>query len=103
MIAYEEVLATLQKPQKELTTEKEIYIRECIDWFLYFIDRMEHYIQIELINFAGVEAVLRPYVRRIKANLNAYENILKAQDYDLARAFFCRYESVVAPNSGNPS
>jgi hypothetical protein len=92
-ICYQDVLDALRLPLARLTEPRQVFIRSCMDWFFYYIDRIEHYIRIELIDFEGVGPVFRPYVRRIKNDFDAYNALLKAQEYDLAQAFLRRFDA----------
>lgn len=53
-ISYEDVLTALEKEQKDCKDDAERFIRDCFDWFFYFIDRIEHYVTVKLIRFDGV-------------------------------------------------
>ena len=47
-ISYRDVLEVLNKDQSACVDEKSTYIRDCFDWFFYYIDRIEFYLQTEL-------------------------------------------------------
>jgi hypothetical protein len=61
------------------------------------MDRIEHYIRTELIEFQDVAGVLKPYARKVLQNRMAFDPLMRAQDYDLAQEFFCRYETPLRP------
>lgn len=91
MISYKDVITALKKDQSDLTrepsdglSEKEIYIRECFDFFFYFVDRIRHYIKINLINFDDIKAPLKSYARKINDNGEVYYSFMQAQEYEYA-------------------
>jgi hypothetical protein len=90
-ISYSDVLAALKKNQAEAQGQKDIYIRDCFDWFFYRIDRIEHYIRRELIDFEDVKAVFKVYALEIAKEGLTYEDFLDFHGYELARKFFARY------------
>jgi hypothetical protein len=94
-ISYLQVLGALQKAQKECAgEEKEVerFIRDCFDWFFYYVGRIEHAIRIKLIKFEDVAPVFRPYAKIIKDNRETYLMFITSHDYDLAAMFWQRYE-----------
>ncbi len=90
-ISYDEVIAALCKTQLAALNNKERYVRECFDYFFYLLDRIEHNIEIELINFADVESPLQPYVKKINEQQQVYDGFMKAQMYELARKLITRF------------
>ena len=92
LISYGEVLAALGRAQKADLNDKEVFITDCFDCLFYLVDRIEHNIRIKLISFEDVDAPLRRYARKIKAQQEIYENFMKSHGYDLAIQFFRRFE-----------
>jgi len=95
-ISYQDVLAALAKDQKKCTgkqNEVDRFIRDCFDWFFYYVGRIEHAISIKLIKFEDVAPVFRPYAKIIGSNPEMYRSFMDSHDYDLARKFWDRYES----------
>lgn len=90
-LSYEDILNSLKKCVEECTGVTDVYIRDCIDWFLYHLDRVEHYIQTNYIDFIDVESVLRPYAKKIITDLGTYEAFMKYRGYTLASFFLSRY------------
>lgn len=91
-ISYDEAIAALQKDQLEVLEEKDFHIRECFDFFLYFIDRIEHYIEIGLISFEDIEAPLRPYAKKMSYHKQIFDDfMLRQHEYELARKLLDRY------------
>jgi hypothetical protein len=84
IISYEDVLTALTKEQSDSLSEKEIYIRECFDFFFYFIDRIKHYININLTNFEDIKAPLKPYAKKINSHREIYYSFMQAQEYEYA-------------------
>ena len=96
-ISYPEVLAALQANQAQDLSAKEIYIRECFDWFFFRVDRIEHYIRRTLIDFDDVQAVFKIYAREFAKQQQVYDEFLDSRGYELAKDFFKRYLSVAEP------
>lgn len=90
-ISYSEVLEALKKNGREARRPKEIYIRDCFDWFFYRIDRIEHYIRRGLIDFEDVKAVFKVYAQVTAKDRRVYDNFLAFHQYGLAPEFFRRY------------
>jgi hypothetical protein len=90
-ISYSDVLASLQRNHMEARDAKEQYVRDCFDWFFFRIDRIEHYIRRDLIDFVDVKAIFKVYAREIAKHKNIYEDFLVFHEYELAKAFFDRY------------
>lgn len=82
----EEALAQT-RPRDEVDT----HIIDCFDWFLYYIDRVEHYLQNGLILFEDVADTLRPYARTLKNREVAIDRIVELRCYDGVPAFLNRY------------
>jgi hypothetical protein len=92
-VAYADVLAALKANEAASLGEKDIYIRDCFDWFFYRIDRIEHYIRRTLIDFDDVKGVFKVYARQIARDRQVYEDFLDFHGYELAKDFFKRYPS----------
>jgi hypothetical protein len=96
-ISYDRVLESLKKEQKDCggkDKEVERFIRDCFDWFFYFVGRIERYIEINLIKFEDVAPVFSPYAKIINAkeNKHTYSEFMKSHEYGLAAKFWKRYE-----------
>jgi hypothetical protein len=78
-------------PASECTAEKDVFIRDCFDWFFYYLDRIEHFINTKYIDWVDVEAVFRPYARKILKDLDSYRRLLQDREYELALNFIDRY------------
>lgn len=90
-ISYQKVLSALEKEQKECRDEVETFVRDCFDWFFYYIDRIEHYISIKLIRFEDVGPVFKPYVKIIERDKYIYVKFMNGHEYELAGKFWARY------------
>jgi hypothetical protein len=95
-ISYNEVVSALGKARKIELNDKEVFIRDCFDYFFYFIDRIEHYIRIKLISFEDVDAPLRRYAKKIKIERELYESFMRSHGYDLAVQFIERFDNAPA-------
>jgi len=87
-VSYADVLAALAKNGLEPLDRKDVYIRDCFDWFFYRVDRIQHYIDRGLIDFDDVKTVFRTYAGEIEKHQEIYDAFLKFHKYDLARSFF---------------
>jgi hypothetical protein len=90
-ISYSEVLEALKKNGKEDRKPKDIYVRDCFDWYFYRIDRIEHYIRRGLIDFEDVRAVFKVYAQETAKRRRVYDDFLVFHQYELAQEFFRRY------------
>ena len=94
-LSYErDVLPALQKPQSDvLGVEQDVVY--CFDWFFYYINRIEHYINTNLIAFADVEDIIMIYSGRIKEHESIFNAFMTAHSYHLAAAFWLRRSAQV--------
>ncbi|MCX9011380.1 MAG: hypothetical protein OIN66_09690 [Candidatus Methanoperedens sp.] len=99
VISYNDVISALRKTQLDNLEEKDIYIRDCLDWFFYFIDRIEHYIRTGFISFQDVDTVFEPYAKKIMNQIKIYDDFMASHDYELARKFWRRYEPMLTTRS----
>lgn len=90
-ISYKEVLDALPKEPKECTEERDVFVQDCFDWLFYYIDRIEHSIRTEYIDFIDVESVFQTYARKVKAEWKVFDAFMTSHEYPLARDFFLRY------------
>lgn len=89
-ISYEkDVIPALRKPLSEcLDLDRDIVY--CFDWFFYYINRIEHYIRTNLIEFEDVEDICRLYSKKIKRHEKVYERFMNTHSYTLAIEFWKR-------------
>lgn len=90
-LSYDDVLAALAKPDRECCQPSEHFVRDAFDWFFYYVDRIEHYIQTGLIEFVDVETVFEPYVRAFRKDFPIFDGFIAARDYELVPKFLARY------------
>lgn len=90
IISYADVLAALAKNSSESRESKDIYIRDCFDWFFYRVERIQHYINRGLIDFEDVRAIFTIYAKQITKDWKIYDAFLSFHEYDLARLFLLR-------------
>jgi hypothetical protein len=90
-ISYEkDVLPALTKRQSECS-DVEQDIVYCFDWFFYFVNRIEHYVRTELIEFEDVEDIFRLYSEKIKKHEQVFETFMTVHSYKLANDFWKRH------------
>ena len=93
VISYHDVLAALAKNSTASSDPKDAYIRDCFDWFFYRVDRIQHYINRELIDFDDVRDIFEIYAREINRNWKTYDDFFAYHEYKLARQFFRRWNN----------
>jgi hypothetical protein len=96
-ISYDQVLAALKKSGESSPSKADEYIRDCFDWFFYRVDRIQHYINRELIDFQDVESVFRPYAKLIAHEHDTFYAFLDFHEYSLAKEFLENYK--ITPDS----
>jgi hypothetical protein len=97
-ISYDDVLAALKKEQKDCrgsASERDRFIRDCFDWFFYFVGRIERYMEIKLMKFEDVEPIFRPYARIINGeHAPIYQRFMRLHEYESALQFWERYKDL---------
>ena len=91
-INYDQVLAALKKNEEASSSNADRYIRDCFDWFFYWFDRIQHYINRQLIDLQDVEPVFRPYAKLIAHDRDTFYAFLDFHEYSLAKEFFENYD-----------
>lgn len=62
-------------------TDKEVYIRDCFDQFLYFIDRMQQAIEIDLVERKHIEFPTKYFIEKMKNDKHTYDQFIKDYGY----------------------
>lgn len=105
-VQFNDVLAMLKKvndanPKQTDSSFKlddmEMVIVRCFDWFFYYIDRIEQYINDGMIQFDNVKHIFYPYHKKIyeyKENEEVFNAFMKKRDYELALQFWKRYKEL---------
>jgi len=93
VFSYKDVLSALRKAQADCLEPRERFIRDCFDWFFYYVDRIEHYIETGLIEFTDVESVFKSYGIKVKEHKEVYEPFIASRGYELITRFRQRYEA----------
>lgn len=96
-VSFAQVLPALSCNQCDSISDSDQFIRDCFDWFFYYIDQVEHHIRTGYIDFIDVETAFRPYVRKMRVSLNAFSSFAAYREYDLVIPFLDRY-----PQRPNP-
>jgi hypothetical protein len=92
-IGFAEAVAALSLSPGAPHTPTQTFVCDSFDWFFYYLDQIEHYIRIELIDFSDVAAPLKPYVVKLRENRTVCDPFLEAHSYELIPAFVARYAS----------
>jgi hypothetical protein len=90
-ISYQDVIRALALRPEDCKGDRDTFIRDCFDWFFYFIDRIQHYIGRDLIEFPDVAPIFKTYARLVGKDWDVYESFLSFHDYELAKNFFGHY------------
>jgi hypothetical protein len=95
-ISYDRVLEALKKEQKHCRGEDgevDRFVRDCFDWFFYFVGRIERYMEIKLIKLEDVAPVFKPYAEIINGrDKETYYHFMNMHQYESAAKFWGRYE-----------
>jgi hypothetical protein len=95
MLSYSDVVGALAKPASECREARERYVRDCFDWFFYYVDRIEHYIETGLIEFIDVASIFKPYILVLRKSPATYDQFVATRGYELVPRFLARYGSSV--------
>ncbi len=90
-IRFAEALEALSLPAEAPHTTTQTFICDSFDWFFYYLDQIEHYIRIELIDFSDVASPLKPYVLKLRQNRAVVDRFLAIHSYELIPALVARY------------
>lgn len=72
---------------------KEKYIRDCFDHFFGIMQRIEHFISINLVEFEDVEYPFNYFAGKLKVSHDVVEAFLKKYEYQKALAFLNRLDN----------
>ena len=97
-ISYSDVLTAICADPSSCKSPRDVYIRDCFDWFLYYLDRIEHYIHTNYIDFVDVKSVFKPYARKLIQDISTYNHLIQAREYEGTTAFLGRYHSLLIPS-----
>jgi hypothetical protein len=70
----------------------EHFIRDCFDHLFDCLERAEHFITINLIEFDDVKSRFEYYVKLMAKNRTVYEDFLETYNFKLAKRFLSRFE-----------
>lgn len=89
-IATDDIRAALSRPAHQQISEKEIFIRDCFDWFFYYVDRIDQYVLNGLVTIEDVAAVFNPYSKLVVRERELFEAFMNQHEYHFAIHFFRR-------------
>jgi hypothetical protein len=75
----------------EFLTKQEIEVLRNIDWFFYYIDRMEQNVRNKFFDFDHVKWIFLPYYLKLKNDLGIFDLFAKKRHYVLAPFFWRRF------------
>ncbi|MBW8879344.1 MAG: hypothetical protein JF614_30785 [Acidobacteria bacterium] len=91
-ISWDDICTALSRVQCSCATDTEIFVRDCFDWFFYFVDRIELYIEAGLIARRDVEMVFQPYAAIISEKKTMFSDFMEFHGYRLAMGYFKQYD-----------
>lgn len=93
-ITFEEVAEALRTDNLDFS-EKEVYIRDCADAFLFHVELIEQAIRNELIEFRDIKFPMTYYINAMKKNnlYSAYSEFIKEYGYKNSERFLRRFGS----------
>lgn len=93
-ITFEEVAHALRTNNLRFT-DKEMYIRDSADAFLFHVELIEQAIRNELIAFKDIKFPMEYYIAAMRKNdlYNAYYQFIKEYDYKNAERFLSRFHA----------
>lgn len=92
IITRDEVVAALN-PEIQHEDFKTIFIRECFDGLLYYLDRFEHFIKIGLTTFDDVAVPLQYYATIMSKQKSAFINYIVITQFERALHFLDRFSA----------
>lgn len=83
-------------------SEKEVYIRDCADAFLFHVELIEQAIRNDLIEFRDIKFPMTYYVNALRKNnlYNAYLAFIKEYEYKNAEKFLNRFNAKLKTSRG---
>jgi hypothetical protein len=87
-ISTAEIREALEEKRGPAMTEKNVFIRDCFDWFFYYVDRLEHYAEVKLVYSEDVFPVFAPYVKLMAAERETFRPFVEGHEYPGAMRFF---------------
>jgi hypothetical protein len=93
---YKEIINVVEKFTKndgsaKKFTKEEIDLLRDIDWFFYYIDRIEQSIRNKFFYFNHVQWIFIPYYFKIKGDMEVFDSFSEKKGYFLAPLFWRRY------------
>ena len=91
-ISFEDVRSSLRITDLEFT-DKEVYIRDCVDAFLFEVEFMEQSINNQLIEFSDIKFPMGYFLKVLKKNqiFNPLKVFINEYQYTNSKAFFQRF------------
>jgi hypothetical protein len=92
-ISRDDLLVALRTdPANSKFSKKEVFVRDCFDSLLDALQRLEHYIDIKLIDFDDVKDSLEYTVDELTGIRREIERYITAYNFHSAASFLDRYE-----------
>lgn len=100
-ITFEEVTKALRIENLNFS-EKEVYIRDCADAFLFHVELIEQAIRNELIEFRDIKFPMTYYISAMKKNdlYDAYLEFIKEYSYKNSERFLGRFNAKLKTSRG---
>ena len=88
--------AVLRAPEhRDVEDDESRYVRDCFDMLMFYLDRIEHYVAIDLVVFQDVESPADYYVAKMAPHKVVYVQYVRSIPYPRVLHFLQRYPSLV--------
>ncbi len=97
-----QVIDALSPRHGKLTTDEVVFVKDCFEALLWHLNYMEHFIQVDLINFSDVMPPLRWAIRRlaVKDIQPLIRSYSQSEGFMFTELFCCRFDPSVWPRLG---
>jgi hypothetical protein len=83
-----EIRSALAQPRAPQMEAKAIFVRDCFDWFFFYVDRIEQYVRTGLIQAEDAHPVFVSYVKVIAGEPETFRRFIEDHEYRGALRFF---------------
>lgn len=96
------VRRALPKPWSDECAGPEVYIRWCFDALLYYLERLEQSVQIELVRFEDLAASTSYYIDLMAKDKQLFQDYAELIRFNRAIAFMNRFSEWRDRRTGSP-
>jgi len=88
-IYYEDIIAALSE-KTTIFSDKPVYIRDCFDYFFFYLNRIEQFVETNLIFIDDIRYPFSFYAKKMMKDQQVFESYMKENEFDYALNFFRR-------------